>query len=77
VFRLTTIESEGEEITLAEVLVPIVTIEITDNVARVLDRQARALLLGRREYIRALLASVAAQAERELATSKADAPAAR
>jgi predicted transcriptional regulator len=44
---------------------PSVTVEIPAEVVRALDRQARALLLSRRTYLRAVIAAVAAQAERE------------
>jgi hypothetical protein len=43
---------------------PTLNIEVTDEVANALAFQARALLLGRRMYIRAVLAAVAAQANR-------------
>jgi predicted transcriptional regulator len=46
---------------------PSITLEIPADVARALDRQARALLLSRSTYVRAVLAAVAAQAERSVA----------
>jgi hypothetical protein len=47
---------------------PSITLEIPADVVRALDRQARALLLSRRTYVRAVIAAVAAQAERESST---------
>lgn len=38
-----------------------ITVEVSDDVADALTRQARTLLLGRRAYVRALLAAVAAE----------------
>ena len=38
---------------------PTISVELTDEVAQALARQARALLLGRQAYVRALLALVA------------------
>ena len=43
---------------------PTLTVEVSSEVAEALTRQARALLLGRRAYVRAVLAAVAQQAER-------------
>ncbi len=43
---------------------PTLTIHVSDEVADSLGRQARALLLGRRAYIRAVLAAVAEEASR-------------
>jgi predicted transcriptional regulator len=53
---------------------PSITLEIPSDVARALDRQARALLLSRRTYVRAVLAAVAAQAERALPPRQWEAP---
>jgi hypothetical protein len=39
--------------------------EVPSEVAREIDRQARALFLGRRQYVRALLGAVAAEALRQ------------
>jgi hypothetical protein len=47
--------------------VPTVSIELSDEVAAALARKARALLLSRNQFIRALLAAVSTQAERERA----------
>ena len=44
---------------------PSIAVEVPDEVARALARQARALLLSRGTYVRAVLAAVAAQAERD------------
>ena len=41
---------------------PTITVEVPAEVADALSHQARALLLGRRAYIRAVLAAVAEQA---------------
>ena len=41
---------------------PTITVEVTPEVADALSRQARALLIGRRAYVRAILAAVAEQA---------------
>ena len=38
---------------------PTIAISVPDEVGEALSRQARALLLGRRQYIRSLLAAVA------------------
>lgn len=46
---------------------PQVAFDLPQEVMDALDRQARALLLSRRVYLRALLASVAAFAERKQA----------
>ena len=43
---------------------PQITIQISDEVADELTRQARSLLLGRRQYVRAVLAAIAEQAKR-------------
>ena len=48
---------------------PTLSIDVPDDVSRALTRQARALLLGRSTYVRAVLAAVAAQAEREATSS--------
>ena len=42
---------------------PTITVEVPADVADALSYQARALLLGRRAYIRAVLAAVAEQAK--------------
>ena len=42
---------------------PTITVEVPADVAEALSRQARALLLGRRAYVRAVLAAVAEQAK--------------
>ena len=44
---------------------PTITVEVTPEVADALARQARALLIGRRAYVRAVLATIAEQAARE------------
>jgi hypothetical protein len=49
-----------------------ITVQVPDLVADALTRQARALLLGRRAYVRAVLAAVASQADRD--RSPADTP---
>ena len=41
---------------------PTLSVEVSSEVAEALTRQARSLLLGRRAYVRAVLAAVAAQA---------------
>lgn len=41
---------------------PTISVEVTPEVADALSRQARALLLRRQAYVRAVLAAVAAQA---------------
>lgn len=53
--------------------VPQVTIQISQDVADALGRQARALQLGRRQYVRSLLAAAAARAEQVPATAIAPA----
>ena len=45
---------------------PTITVEVTGEVADELTRQARTLLLGRRQYVRAVLAAVAEQARHDL-----------
>jgi hypothetical protein len=45
--------------------VPTITIDVPDEVAEALSFQAQALLLGRRHYVRAVLAAVAEQARRD------------
>ena len=42
-----------------------ISVEIPDGVADALASQARALLLGRRAYVRAVLAAVAEQSQRD------------
>ena len=44
---------------------PTLTVQVSDEVAEALTRQARALLLGRRAYVRAVLSAVAQQATRD------------
>jgi hypothetical protein len=44
---------------------PTITTDVTPEVAEALSRQARALLLTRRMYVRAVLAAVAAQVKRD------------
>ena len=44
---------------------PTISVEVSDEVAEALTFQARALLLGRRHYIRAVLAAVAEQSRRD------------
>ena len=52
---------------------PEVRVFVPDVVTRVLDEQARTLLLGRRQYVRALLAAIANQAaERTVAPDTLD-----
>lgn len=43
---------------------PRLTIEVSDDVSHALTQQARRLLLGRRQYVRAVIAAVAAEADR-------------
>ncbi len=47
-----------------------ITVEVPSDVADALAHQARALLMTRRLYVRAVLAAVAAQAERARANSR-------
>ncbi len=51
---------------------PRLQVHVPEDVAKLLARQAHSLLLGRGQYIRAILAAVAAEAER---TSEAEQPA--
>jgi hypothetical protein len=48
---------------------PTLSIDVPDDVSRALSRQARALLLSQRRYVRAVLAAVAAQAELDAPSS--------
>ena len=53
---------------------PILTVEVSNDVAAALDRHAGARLLSRRQYVRAVLAAVAAQAVREELPSRGTRP---
>jgi hypothetical protein len=44
---------------------PVISISVTPEVAAALARQARALLMSRQTYVRAVIAAVAAQADRD------------
>jgi hypothetical protein len=46
---------------------PTIAVQVPAPVADALSRQARSMLLGRRDYVRALLAAVASQESIELA----------